>query len=147
MHRVGTPLIILIFTTLLTILLCRRWQSLGGSGSRALNLHGVVRAQAEMDALVHKASFARLGIPFQIQQQYSLMMAKYQFMKAMKKSAKSARRRMIASATGFEAGMGEADKILAAMQVYVLAYAEYLLIVNDHNNLVSKSQSLSGVYE
>ena len=107
----------------------------------------VAQAQAELDALVHKASFARQGIPFQVREQHSRMHAKYESMLAMKSSAKSARRWMIAAYTDFEAGLEEADKILTAMQVYVLAYAEYLLIVNDYNNLVSKLQSVSGVYE
>jgi hypothetical protein len=80
------------------------------------------------------------------------MMAKYQSMKAVKKSAKSAGRWMVASYSDFEAKLAEADKILTSMPVYVLAYAEYLLMVNDYNNLVSKLlisnlQSVSGVYE
>jgi len=33
------------------------------------------------------------------------------------------------------------------MQVYVVAYAEYLKNVNDYNNIVFKLKSVSGVYE
>ncbi len=33
-----------------------------------------------------------------------------------------------------------------AIEVYMLAYAEYLKIVNDYNNHVSKFQSVSGVF-
>ena len=64
----------------------------------------------------------------------------------MKQSAQSARRWMIAAYTDFEAGLEEAEKILTAMQAYVLAYADYVRIVNDYNNHVSKLNSVSGVY-
>lgn len=107
----------------------------------------VAQEQAELDALVNKASFARKGIPFQVTEQYHYVQSKYQAMLAMKDSAQSARRWMIASYTDFEAGLEAADKILTAMQAYVLAYAEYLKIVNDYNNHVSKLKSVSGVYQ
>ncbi|MBC8210938.1 MAG: TolC family protein [Gammaproteobacteria bacterium] len=107
----------------------------------------VAQEQAELDALVHKASFARKGIPFQVAEQYHLVQSKYSGMDAMKNSAQAARRWMIASYTDFEAGLEKADKILTAMQAYVLAYAEYLKIVNEYNNHVSKLNSVSGVYE
>ena len=107
----------------------------------------VAQAQADLDALIHKASFARQGIPFQVREQYHLVQSKFKSIRAMKSSAQAARRWMIASYTDFEAGLEEADKILAAMQVYVTAYAEYLKIVNDFNNSVFKLKSVSGVYE
>jgi outer membrane protein len=107
----------------------------------------VAQAQAELDAIVHTASFARAGIPFQVREQYYTMQAKHQSIQAMKASATAARRWMIAAYTDFEAGLEEADKILTAMQVYVLAYAEYLKIVNDFNNHVSKLKSASGVFQ
>jgi outer membrane protein TolC len=107
----------------------------------------VVQAQAELDALVHKASFARMGIPFQVREQYFTMQAKYQSIASMRDSSRAARRWMIASYSDFEAGLQEADKIINALQVYVLAYAEYLRVVNDFNNLVSKLRSVSGVFQ
>lgn len=107
----------------------------------------VEQEQAELDALLHQASFARRGIPFQVSEQYHLVQARYRSMEAMKDSAQSARRWMIAVYTDFEAGLEEADKILTAMQAYVLAYADYVRIVNDYNNHVSKLKSVSGVYE
>ena len=107
----------------------------------------VAQEQAELDALVSKASFARKGIPFQVAEQYHLVESKHEAMLAMKDSAQSARRWMIASYTDFEAGLEEAEKILTAMQAYVLAYAEYVQIVNDYNNHVSKLNHVSGVYE
>lgn len=126
----------------LSPLLGMRWQwEQGAQPAR------VAQAQAELDALIHTASFAREGIPFQVQEQYVLVQSKYKSLKAMRSSAKSARRWMIAAYADFEAGLEEADKILTAMQVYVLAYAEYLKVVNDYNNHVSKLQSVSGVYQ
>lgn len=107
----------------------------------------VAQAQAELDALVHKASFAREGIPFQVREQYYTMQARYQSIGSMRKSSKAARRWMIAAYSDFEAGLEEADDIINALQVYVLAYAEYLRAVNDFNNLVSKMKSVSGVFQ
>jgi outer membrane protein TolC len=107
----------------------------------------VVQAQAELDALVHKASFARLGIPFQVREQYYSMQAKHKAIGSMRESSRAARRWMIASYSDFEAGLEEAGDIINALQVYVLAYAEYLRAVNDFNNLVSKLKSVSGVFQ
>ncbi len=105
----------------------------------------VTQAQAELDALVHKASFARAGIPFQVRQQYYKMQARHQSIGAMRASSKAARRWMISAYSDFEAGLEEADNVINALQVYVLAYAEYLRAVNDFNNHVSKLKSVSGV--
>jgi len=107
----------------------------------------VVQAQAELDALVHKASFARLGIPFQVREQYYSLQAKHKSIGSMRESSRAARRWMIASYSDFEAGLEEADDIINALQVYVLAYAQYLRAVNDFNNLVSKLKSVSGVFQ
>ena len=107
----------------------------------------VVQAQADLDALVHKASFARMGIPFQVREQYLSMQAKHKSIASMKKSSKSARRWMIAAYSDFEAGLEDADDVISALQVYVLAYAAYLRAVNDFNNHVSKLKSVSGVFQ
>ena len=107
----------------------------------------VAQAQADLDALIHTASFARQGIPFQVREQYHLVQSKFKSIQAMKSSSRAARRWMIAAYADFEAGLEEADKILTAMQVYVVTYAEYLKNVNDYNNIVFKLKSVSGVYE
>ncbi len=119
-----------------------RWQWEQGAQSGR-----VAQAQAELDALVHKASLARLGIPFQVREQYYSMQAKYQAIASMRESSKAARRWMIASYSDFEAGLEEASEIINALQVYVLAYAQYLRAVNDFNNHVSKLRSVSGVFQ
>jgi len=107
----------------------------------------VVQAQADLDALVHKASFARMGIPFQVREQYFTMQAKHKALVSMRESSKAARRWMIAAYSDFEAGLEEAEKVITALQAYVLAYAEYLAAVNDFNNHVSKLRSVSGVFQ
>ena len=107
----------------------------------------VVQAEADLDALVHKASFARMGIPFQVQEQFYTMQAKHKAIVAMRESSKAARRWMIAAYSDFEAGLEQADKVINALQAYVLAYAEYLRVVNDFNNDVSKLRSVSGVFQ
>jgi outer membrane protein TolC len=107
----------------------------------------VVQAQADLDALVHKASFARMGIPFQVREQFFTMQAKHNAIASMRESSKAARRWMIAAYSDFEAGLEEADKVINALQAYVLAYAEYLRAVNDFNNHVSKLKSVSGVFQ
>jgi outer membrane protein TolC len=119
-----------------------RWQF----GEGALNGR-VAQAQAELDALVQQASFAREGIPFQVREQYYTMQSKFQSIHSMRKSSRAARRWMISAYSDFEAGLKEADDIINALQVYVLAYAEYLRAVNDFNNLVSKLKSVSGVFQ
>ena len=75
------------------------------------------------------------------------MQAKFKSVAAMRSSAKAARRWMIAAYTDFEAGVDEADKILDAMQRYVVSYAAYLQNVNDFNNQAAKLKSVSGVFE
>ena len=107
----------------------------------------VAQAQAELDALLHKASFARSGIPFQVREQYYSMQAGYKALESMRDSSKAARRWMIAAYSDFEAGLEEAKDIITALQAYVLAYAEYLRAVNDFNNSVSRLQSVSGVFQ
>ena len=107
----------------------------------------VAQAQAELEALVHKASFARLGIPFQVREQYYTMQGKHDAISSMRDSSRAARRWMIAAYSDFEAGLEEADNIINALQVYVLAYAEYIRAVNDFNNGVFKLKSVSGVFQ
>ena len=107
----------------------------------------VAQAQADLDALVQKASFAREGIPFQVREQYYTMQARYNSISSMRQSSKAARRWMIAAYSDFEAGLEEASDVINALQVYVLSYAEYLRAINDFNNLVSKLKSVSGVFQ
>ncbi len=107
----------------------------------------VEQARADLDALVSKAALARQGIPFQVAEQYHLVQSKFRAQQQMRESALAARRWMIAAYSDFEAGLEKAEKILTAMQAYVLAYGDYLKLVNEYNNHLVQLKSVSGVYE
>ena len=104
----------------------------------------VKQAQAELDALISKASFARQGIPYQVEEAFTQVHASYEQVQQMKKSSKNARRWMIAAYTEFEAGLIEAEKIITAFQAYVLAHSDYLRLVNDYNMNTVNLKNLTG---
>lgn len=104
----------------------------------------VKQAQAELDALISKASFARSGIPYQVEEIFTQVNATFEQVEYMKTASKNARRWMIASYTDFEAGLIEADKIITAFQAYVLAHSDYLRLVNDYNMNTVKLKNLVG---
>lgn len=104
----------------------------------------VSKAQAELDALIEKGSFARKGIPFQVEEAYKQVQAFHSAVGNMEKSARSARRWMIATYADFEAGVQEADKLVAAFQGYVLAYTEYLQTVFNYNMHVAQMTRVAG---
>ena len=104
----------------------------------------VKQAQAELDALISKASFARSGIPYQVEEAFTQVHATYEQVQQMKESSINARRWMIAAYTEFEAGLIEAEKIITAFQAYVLAHSDYLRLVNDYNMNTVKLSNLSG---
>ncbi|MDH5516635.1 MAG: TolC family protein [Gammaproteobacteria bacterium] len=93
----------------------------------------VKQAQAELDALISKASFAQKGIPYQVEDTFTRVHAGYEQVEQMKQASINARRWMIAAYTDFEAGLKEAEKIITAFQAYVLAHSDYLRLVNDYN--------------
>lgn len=104
----------------------------------------VKQAQAELDALVSKASFARNGIPYQVEEIFTQVHASHEQVEQMKIASINARRWMIAAYTDFEAGLSEAEKIIAAFQAYVLAHSDYLRLVNDYNMNAVKLKNLTG---
>lgn len=118
------------------------WAWEGGVADAKVN-----QAKAELNSVIHQASFARQGVPFQVAEQYHTVQSKFAQMNAMKNAAKSSRRWMISAYTDFEAGLEEAEKIITALQVYVLAYSDFLKIMNDYNISVSKLASVTGNYE
>lgn len=105
----------------------------------------VKQAQAELDALISKASFARQGIPYQVEEAFTQVHASYKQVQEMKQASINARRWMIATYTEFEAGLKEAEKIITAFQAYVLAHSDYLRLVNDYNMNIVKLNNLAGV--
>lgn len=104
----------------------------------------VKQAQAELDALVEKKSFALQGIPFQVAEQFHNVHAQHEMVQKLYQAARSGRRWMIASYTDFEAGLEEADKVITALQAYVLAYGDYLKFVNEFNLSVARLKVVTG---
>jgi outer membrane protein TolC len=104
-------------------------------------------ARAELNALIEKQSFARQGIPFQVSEQFYDVHAYFKSQQSLARSAKSARRWMIASYTDFEAGLETTDKLVTAFQAYVLAYGEYLKTVYEYNMKVVRLDVVTGAYE
>ncbi len=105
----------------------------------------VVQAQAELDSLVATNSFAQQGIPFEVAEQYHQVQAHYEMVKRLTEGSKAGRRWMISSYADFEAGLETSDKVVTAFQGYVLAYSDYLQVVNDYNVMVTKLRQLTGV--
>lgn len=104
----------------------------------------VKQAQAELDALISKASFAQKGIPYQVEEAFIQVHASHEQVEQMKQASINARRWMIAAYTDFEAGLKEAEKIITAFQAYVLAHSDYLRLVNDYNMNTVLLKNLTG---
>ncbi len=107
----------------------------------------VERAKAELNALIEKNSFARMGIPFQVAEQYHQVHAYHESMKALEQGARAARRWMISSYSDFEAGLESSSKLVTAFQGYVLAYTEYLKAVFEYNMRVARLEQVTGAYQ
>lgn len=106
----------------------------------------VKQEQAELDALVEKKAFALQGIPFQVAEQYHNVHSQYEMVAQLEEAAKSGRRWMISTYVEFEAGVAgtEAEDVISALQAYVLAYGEYLRVVNEYNLSVARLQVVTG---
>ncbi|NIP71543.1 MAG: TolC family protein [Gammaproteobacteria bacterium] len=107
----------------------------------------VARAQAELEALVEKASFARRGIPFEVAEAYHQAHAHHKAVQELEQGSRAGRRWMIARYADFEAGLEEASNVLEAFQGYVLAHSDYLSTVNDYNVHVTRLKTVSGGYQ
>ncbi len=101
-------------------------------------------AQAELDALIAKSDLARAGIPYQVAEQYHQVRGYHEAVQQLEKASRSARRWMIASYTDFEAGVEKADKVMTALQAYVLAMSDYLKTVLDYNMHVARLEAATG---
>ncbi len=105
----------------------------------------ITTAEAELNALIAKSSFARMGIPYQVAEQYYQVQGYYEAVQRLEEAGRSARRWMIASYTDFEAGLGEAEKIMTAMQAYVLAMTDYLQTTFEYNMHVARLEDAAGM--
>ncbi|MDH5799868.1 MAG: TolC family protein [Gammaproteobacteria bacterium] len=104
----------------------------------------VAQAQAELDAVLELKSIALQGIPFQVAERFHTVSANDKMVKELYKAARSGRRWMISTYADFEAGIEEADKVITALQAYVLAHSEYLQVVNDYNVNVARLKVVTG---
>jgi outer membrane protein TolC len=101
-------------------------------------------AQAELNALIAKSSFARQGIPYQVAEQYYQVQGHYEAVQNLEDASRSARRWMIASYADFEAGLEKAEKIMMAFQAYVVASTDYLQTTFDYNMHVARLEEVTG---
>jgi len=106
----------------------------------------VARANAELAALVERSSFAQQGIPFQVAEQFHHVQGHYKAVTELKEGSRAARRWMVSRYVDFEAGLEEAEAILAAFQGYVQIYSDYLMAVNDYNMHVTRLRYVIGDY-
>ena len=104
----------------------------------------VTQAEAEYNALIEKKSFAQQGIPFQVAEEYYQVQAHRKMVDELREAAQAGRRWMISSFADFEAGVETADKVVAAFQGYILAYGDYLKVVNDYNLHIAQLRVATG---
>ncbi len=104
----------------------------------------VARAEAELNAMIAKSAFAREGIPFQVAEQYHQVRAHHEAVAKLAEASRAARRWMISSFADFEAGMEKGDKVVGALQGYVLAHTDYLRTVFDYNMHVAQLLNATG---
>jgi len=106
----------------------------------------VAGANAELAALAEKSSFAQQGIPFQVAEQYYNVQGHYKAVTELKQGSLSGRRWMVSRYVDFEAGLEDAEAVMAAFQGYVLVYSDYLMAVNDYNMYVARLRYVTGDY-
>ncbi|MGD8569257.1 MAG: TolC family protein [Gammaproteobacteria bacterium] len=104
----------------------------------------VTQAEGEYNAMIEKKSFAQKGIPFQVAEQYHQVHAYRKMVDDMYDAARSGRRWMVATYADFEAGVEEPYMVMTAFQAYVLAYTDYLKIVNEYNLHVARLKVATG---
>ena len=104
----------------------------------------VKQAQADLDALISRSAFIRQNIPLQVAEQYQNVHTYHSIVEELAKGSRAGRRWMISSYADFEAGVGQAEKIMTAFQGYVLTHSDYLKAVNDYNMHVVKLKNVTG---
>jgi len=104
----------------------------------------VEQAQAELDALIAKSSLARQGIPFQVAEQYHYVDSDFTAVQKLEDASRAARRWMISSFADFQAGLEKAEKVITALQGYVLAHTDYLQTVYEYNIHIRQLQNATG---
>lgn len=98
----------------------------------------VSQAQAELDALLEKQSFALQGIPFQVTEAYYYVQSHHKMVQQLYEGSRAGRRWLISTYADFEAGVEGSDKVVSAFQGYLLVYSDYLKVVNNYNLHIAK---------
>ena len=104
----------------------------------------VTQAKGEYEALVEKRAFAQKGIPFQVAEQYHQVHAYYTMVDSLYNASRSGRRWLLATVADFEAGVEEARNVMDAFQGYLLAYGDYLRVLNEYNLHVARLRVVTG---
>ena len=104
----------------------------------------VAQAQAELDATLALRDQARMGIPFQVAEQYHAVQAHYEMVQRLYEGSRSGRRWLISTYADFEAGVEETDNLVSAFQGYAAAYGDYLKTVNAYNMHVERLKLVTG---
>jgi len=116
-----------------------KWDWAGGRQSAK-----VAQAKAELEATLALQDQARMGIPFQVAEQYYTVHAHYDMVQRLYEGSRAGRRWMISAYADFEAGLESADKLVTAFQGYIAAYSDYLKVVNEYNQHVLKLRVVTG---
>lgn len=104
----------------------------------------VAQARAELDATLALRDQARMGIPFQVAEQYHAVHSHHEMVQQLYEGSRSGRRWLISTYADFEAGVEETDKLVVAFQGYVTAYGDYLRVVNAYNMHVERLRVVTG---
>jgi len=104
----------------------------------------VAQAKAELDATLALRDQARMGIPFQVAEQYHAVHSYHEMVRQLYKGSRSGRRWLISTYADFEAGVEETDNLVAAFQGYAAAYGDYLKVVNAYNMHVERLRMVTG---
>lgn len=107
----------------------------------------IAQAEAELNALVDKQAFARLGIPFEVTERFNKVRAGREGVDQMAQASRAGRRWMLAAYADFEAGSERMDRVIEAFRGYALAHTDYLSTVNDYNLEVAELMRVAGAYK
>ncbi len=119
-----------------------QWHWAGGVQSAR-----IAQAEAELNALVDKQSFARLGIPFEVAERYNQVIASRKGIEEMAEASRAGRRWMLAAYADFEAGSERMDRVIEAFRSYALAHTDYLTTIYEYNVEVAELQRVAGAYQ
>ncbi len=101
-------------------------------------------AESNLNAMIAKSSLAQQGIPYQVAEQYHQVQGYFEAVQELEVATRAARRWMVSSFADFEAGLGQADKMLVAFQGYVMAASDYLQTTFEYNMRVAQLDNAVG---